>query len=177
VAAELIGLAASHALSGKRRSLEESAAALSNWWRARLPDMDSTGFSLENHSGLSTKSRATPRQVVAMLTHMAGRKEGGAYGDLLRAASWKAPNGKRVEIRAKTGTIAYGRGLAGYIEAADGRQLAFAVFFNDLKKRAALDAAFDPRVEDIEPASRPWRNRALRMEEMLINGWATGSWK
>jgi D-alanyl-D-alanine carboxypeptidase/D-alanyl-D-alanine-endopeptidase (penicillin-binding protein 4) len=177
VAAELIGLAASHALSGKRRSLDESAAALSNWWRARLPDADWTGFSLENHSGLSTKSRATPRQVVVMLTHMAGRTEGGAFRDLLRAASWKAPNGKRVNIRAKTGTIAYGRGLAGYIEAADGRQLVFAVFFNDLKKRAALDAAFDPRVEDIEPASRPWRNRALRMEEMLINGWATGSWK
>ncbi len=177
MAAELIGLAASRKLGNQAHSLDESAEALSTWWRKRMPEVDWTGFSLENHSGLSTKSRATPRQVVAMLTHMAGEPDGDAFHDLLRAASWKAPNGKTVNIRSKTGTIAYGRGLAGYIDLADGRQLAFAVFFNDLKKRAALDAAFDPRVDAIEPASRPWRNRVLRMEEMLINGWATGSWK
>ena len=176
-AAELIGLAASRTLAGPQGSLDGSAATLSNWWRGKMPEIDWNGFFLENHSGLSSTSRATPRQLVAMLTHAAGRPSGATFHDLLRAASWKAPNGKTVNIRAKTGTIAYGRGLAGYIDAADGRQLAFAVFFNDLRERAAMDAAFDPRADSNESASRPWRNRALRMEEMLLNGWATGSWK
>jgi D-alanyl-D-alanine carboxypeptidase/D-alanyl-D-alanine-endopeptidase (penicillin-binding protein 4) len=140
-----------------------------------MPKVDWKGFTLENHSGLSTKSRATPRQVVAMLTHMSARPDGDAFYGLLRAASWKAANGKTVNIRAKTGTIAYGRGLAGYIDSTDGRRLAFAIFFNDLEKRAELDAAFDPRAEEIDRRSRGWRNRALRLEEMLVGSWATGS--
>jgi hypothetical protein len=39
-------------------------------------------------------------------------------------------------------------------------------------ERAALDAAFDPRVKDIDPASRTWRNRALKLEEKYTTGWA-----
>jgi D-alanyl-D-alanine carboxypeptidase/D-alanyl-D-alanine-endopeptidase (penicillin-binding protein 4) len=180
MAAELVGLATSRtiAVGGRPLSLEESAGKVSNWWRSRLATVDWDGFVLENHSGLSSKSRATPRQLVAILEHAAQRKDGDAgLRELLRAASWKAPNGKVVRIRAKTGTIAYGRGLAGYIEAANGRQLAFAVFFNDLQRRAAIDARFDPRAEANEPEGRPWRNRALKLEEMLLNGWATGSWR
>jgi D-alanyl-D-alanine carboxypeptidase/D-alanyl-D-alanine-endopeptidase (penicillin-binding protein 4) len=177
LAAELVGLAASRSLAAQPQSLEGSAGAICTWWQRELPDVDWGGIFLENQSGLSSKSRATPRQLVAMLTYAAHRPDEPAFHDLLRAASWKAPNGKTVRIRAKTGTIAYGRGLAGYVDAADGRRLAFAVFFNDVKKRAALDAAFDPRVEEPEREGRPWRNRALRMEEMLLNGWATGSWK
>jgi D-alanyl-D-alanine carboxypeptidase/D-alanyl-D-alanine-endopeptidase (penicillin-binding protein 4) len=177
VAAELVGLAASRALAGQPRSLEDSALALSSWWRGKLPNVDWNGFYLENQSGLSSMSRATPRELVAMLTYAADRPAGVAFHDLLRAGSWKAPNGKTVSIRAKTGTIAYGRGLAGYIDAAGGRRLAFAVFFNDVRRRAALDAAFDPRADPTESQGRPWRNRVLRLEEMLLNGWATGSWK
>jgi len=174
LAAELIGLAASHAVTGRPLSLEESAASIANYWRLRATDIDWDGFFLENQSGLSSKSRATPRQLVAIL-QAADARDGARLYPLLRAASWKAPNGKIVRIRAKTGTIAYGRGLAGYIDAADGRRLAFAVFFNDFERRAALDAAFDPRVDARDAGWRSWRARALRLEESLISGWATGS--
>jgi D-alanyl-D-alanine carboxypeptidase/D-alanyl-D-alanine-endopeptidase (penicillin-binding protein 4) len=71
LSAELIGLAASQVLSGRRLSLEDSASALVDWWRKRLPDADWTGLSLENQSGLSSKSRATPRQIVIMLEEAA----------------------------------------------------------------------------------------------------------
>ena len=64
----------------------------------------------------------------------------------------------------KTGTMAYVRGLAGYIDTAAGHRLAFAIFFNDADKRAALDAAFDPHVVAIDAASRRWRNRAIGVE-------------
>ncbi len=178
MAAELVGLAASRALAKTERPLDlgESAGTLSTWWRGQLTDVNWDGFSLENHSGLSSQSRATPRQLVAILVYAAERTRGVTFHDVLRAASWKAPNGKTVRIRAKTGTIAYGRGLAGYIDAADGRRLAFAVFFNDLKRRAEIDAAFDPKADGDQPEWRPWRSRALKLEEMLLNGWATGSW-
>jgi D-alanyl-D-alanine carboxypeptidase/D-alanyl-D-alanine-endopeptidase (penicillin-binding protein 4) len=175
LAAELIGLAASRAVSGRPLSLQDSAASIANYWRLRVTDIDWSGFFMENQSGLSSKSRVTPRQLVAILEAAADPVGGAGLYPLLRAASWKAPNGKTVRIRAKTGTIAYGRGLAGYIDAADGRRLAFAVFFNDFKRRAALDAAFDPRVDARDAGWHSWRARALRLEETLVSGWATGS--
>jgi D-alanyl-D-alanine carboxypeptidase/D-alanyl-D-alanine-endopeptidase (penicillin-binding protein 4) len=75
--------------------------------------------------------------------------------------------------RVKTGTMSYVRGLAGYIDTAAGRRLAFAIFFNDAEERAALDASFDPRVVAIDAQSRRWRNRAVRLEQKLTTGWAT----
>ena len=68
--------------------------------------------------------------------------------NLLRPISWKGVKGS---ARVKTGTMSYGRGLAGYIDTAAGRRLAFAIFFNDAEERAALDAAFDPHVRAIDP--------------------------
>ncbi len=168
LSAELIGLAASRALTGRKLSLEDSATALTAWWQLRRPDVDWTGFFLENHSGLSSKSRATPRQIVIML-EAAASLAGVDFHDLLRNIGWKGVKGS---ARVKTGTISYGRGLAGYIDTAAGNRLAFAVFFNDAEKRAALDAAFDPRVLAIDPQSRQWRDRALKLEEKLTTGWA-----
>ena len=148
LSAELIGLAASQALTGRTLSLEDSAMALAAWWKLRLADVDWTGFFVENHSGLSSKSRSTPRQIVAMLEEAAGSLGGAEFHDLLRSISWKGVKGS---ARVKTGTMSYGRGLAGYIDTSGGKRLAFAIFVNDAEERAALDAAFDPHVRAIDP--------------------------
>ena len=169
LSAELVGLAASHKLTGRKLSLSDSATALAAWWQLRIPGADWTGFTLENHSGLSSQSRVTPRQMVIMLEAVADMLGGVDFHDLLRPISWKGVKGS---ARVKTGTMSYARGLAGYIDTATGRRLAFAIFFNDTEKRAALDARFDPVVREIDPASRPWRDRALRLEEKLTSGWA-----
>ncbi len=171
LAAELIGLATSHALTGDKLTLAQSAAALVDWWKKRLPAADWTGLVLGDHSGLSLKSRATPRQIVAMIGE-AGGLPGGADGfhDLLHQIRWKGVKG---EAHVKTGTMAYVRGLAGYIDTAAGHRLAFAIFFNDVEKRAELDAHFDPHVVAIDSRSRVWRNRAIRLENKLTQGWAT----
>ena len=175
LSAELIGLAASRAATGRSLPLEGSAAVLADWWRQRLPGVDWKGFYLENQSGLSSKSRTTPRQLVAMLKNAVKPIGGAALHDLLLPASWKAKDGTLVKIHAKTGTMSYARGLAGYIDATDGRHLAFAVFFNDLDGRSALDAAFDPHVRAIDPESRKWLRRAHWLEEVLVTSWARGS--
>lgn len=169
LSAELVGLAASRALTGRMLSLENSATALAAWWKIRLPHVDWSGFFVENHSGLTSRSRATPRQIVAMLEEAAGLVGGADFHDLLRPISWKGVKGS---ARVKTGTMSYGRGLAGYIDTATGRRLAFAIFFNDAEKRAALDASFDPRVREIDPKSRSWRDRALKLEQKLTTEWA-----
>ena len=168
LSAELIGLAASQALTGRKLSLEDSAMALIAWWKLRLPDVDWIGLFVENHSGLSSHSRVTPRQIVVMLEEATGL--GGAdFHAMLRPISWKGVKGS---ARVKTGTMSYARGLAGYIDTAAGNRLAFAIFFNDADERAALDAAFDPQVRAIDPESRRWRDRALKLEQKLTTGWA-----
>jgi D-alanyl-D-alanine carboxypeptidase/D-alanyl-D-alanine-endopeptidase (penicillin-binding protein 4) len=170
--AELIGLAASHRLTGRKLGLKDSATALAAWWQLRVPTADWTGMVLENHSGLASYSRVTPRQIVVMLEEAAGLIGGADFHDLLRPLSWKGVKGS---ARVKTGTMSYARGLAGYIDGASGRRLAFAIFFNDAAKRAALDASFDSRVRDIDPDSRRWRDRALKLEEKLTTTWAGGN--
>jgi hypothetical protein len=100
--------------------------------------------------------------MVVMLEEAAGLLGGADLHELLRPISWKGVKGS---ARVKTGTMSYGRGLAGYIDTAVGRRLAFAIFFNDADEREALDAAFDPRVRAIDPESRPWRDRALKLDE------------
>ena len=169
MAAELIGLATSRALTGDKLSLDNSAASVVDWWQKRLPKADWTGLSLANHSGLSTKSRATPRQIVTMLEEAAEQHDGDFFHDLLHPVVWKGTKGKGF---VKTGTMSYVRGLAGYIDTAAGHRLAFAVFFNDEAKRAALEAAFDPHVRAIDALSRSWRNRAVTLEQKLVAGWA-----
>ncbi len=169
LSAELIGLATSRALTGGKLSLGDSASALADWWRKHLPDADWTGLSLENHSGLSTKSRATPRQIVTMLEEAVKLSAGTDFHDLLRPIGWKGTKGT---AHVKTGTMSYVRGLAGYIDTVAGHRLAFAIFFNDAEKRAALEAAFDPHVRAIDARSRSWRNRAVTLEQKLATDWA-----
>ena len=169
LSAELIGLTASKALTRRTFDLAGSGSALAAWWQLRLPDADWTGLELHNHSGLSSDTRVTARQIVTMLEAASVSAGGADFHDLLKAISWKGVKGT---ARVKTGTMSYGRGLAGYIDAASGRRLAFAIFFNDLEKRAALDAAFNPYTTAIDPDSRGWRGRALKLEQDLTSGWA-----
>jgi D-alanyl-D-alanine carboxypeptidase/D-alanyl-D-alanine-endopeptidase (penicillin-binding protein 4) len=165
---ELIGLATSKALTGQRLPLEDSAAALVTWWRQHVPAANWTGLVLGNHSGLSSESRTTPRQIVAMLEEASGQSAVD-FHDLLHQIGWKGVKGSAY---VKTGTMEYVRGLAGYIDTAAGHRLVFALFFNDPAKRAALTAAFDPRIVAIDARSRIWRNRAIELERKLTSGWS-----
>lgn len=170
LSAELVGLAASRRMTGRVLPLEGSAGALSAWWKFRIPDADWSGMDIRNHSGLSSDTRVTPRQIVAMLEEAGAGPLGGAdFHDLLREIGWKGVKGS---ARVKTGTMSYARGLAGYVDTAAGNRLAFAIFVNDKEKRTALDAAFDPRINAIDPDSRPWRNRARRLEQELTTDWS-----
>lgn len=73
---------------------------------------------------------------------------------------------KGVQAVAKTGTLLFARGLAGYLDAASGRRLVFAIYSEDLERRA--------RAEDLEraPGSSAWVARATSLERRLLNAWA-----
>lgn len=73
---------------------------------------------------------------------------------------------KGVHAVAKTGTLLFVRGLVGYLDAASGRRLAFAIYAEDLSRRSGLDDL------ESDPGARGWASRARAMEKRLLNAWA-----
>lgn len=169
---ELLGLQATKRLGVEVQGLDESARTLFIWLRSAMPDGGWESFRPENHSGLSTASRATPRQLVAMLLYGAYRTYGDAdFLALLPNARWLTGQ-EPYAVRAKTGTMHYASGLAGIVEHRQGRRLLFAVFNTDYEGRAALEA--DPRryQSDVQQRARAWTSRARQLEERLVRHWA-----
>ena len=173
--AEMVGLAASRAGGAQPATLAASAAAMRAWAAevAGFPAGD-PGFRLTNHSGLAADSRTSPRRLVELLAAIARREPKTADGtarlpggivDLVRDYNVAVKTVKldyaNLQIAAKTGTMDYVRGLAGYIVTPSGRRLAFAIFSNDLDRR-------QPGLERID---KIWMARAREFERTLIRNW------
>ncbi|CCG07096.1 D-alanyl-D-alanine carboxypeptidase/D-alanyl-D-alanine endopeptidase [Pararhodospirillum photometricum] len=182
--AEMIGLATTRRLTGQVLPLAESAAVVNRLFAGSLAGVDWSSFRLANHSGLSPESRATPRQIATILDYAQRHAFHGLdYAALLPRRPWHnsdddegpAPGSVgttgQVPVWAKTGTVYYGRGLAGFLVAGSGRLLTFAIFVSDFDKREAFDrlnrhdSAADVR------AARAWLGRARALERDLADLW------
>lgn len=158
--AEVLGMSATSRLFGPPASLSASAAAMSNWLAtragARRPDFD-------DHSGLNGTTRISATDMVRLLTApgAAGRLQ-----PVLREINLEGP--PRQLVRAKTGTLNFVSGLAGYFEARSGRTLAFAIFTGDTDRREALSVAERERPS----GGRAWSRRSRAMQYRLIERWA-----
>ena len=173
--AEVTGTSATRATGTTARSLADSAAIMNAWAAsvAGFPGND-PGFRFVNHSGLTLDSRVSPRRMVELLAALArraadpGRKHGrlpGGIAGYLKNHNVSAKSFPldydRLAVVAKTGTINYVRGLAGYIATPGGRRMAFAIFSNDLPRRG-LGA---------QKINRRWMGRAKGFERALIRNW------
>ena len=171
--AEAVGTAASRATGRPVETLSASADVLNAWAAAvgGFPIGD-RGFRLANHSGLSLESRLSPRRTVALLRGLARRATGSSHPALPgQIAGYLKPypiadnsvplDYDNLHVVAKTGTISYVRGLAGYITTPGGRRLAFAIFSNDLASRSG----------GAERVNRAWMRRARAFEAALIRNW------
>jgi len=180
--AELTGLAASRQLAGTGLALEASGRRLAAWWQDRLPDTSFAGFVASNHSGLSSTTRHSPRQLAAMLRYgYAGGTSGTRLPELLHARERAAPgagdqddgDGRREDagVRAKSGTLLYADGLVGFLTTRRGRELGFAILLTDPDARARLDASRDVRVTSSPPEATDWTARAKALERELVARW------
>lgn len=163
--AEVVGLAA----SGKP-DLAASGAAMAAWATGAL----GITARFDNHSGLGGATRITPADMVRALV----RAEQGRRGlkPLLRDYGLRDDAGKTVKesavkVLAKSGTLNFVSGLAGYVVPPDGgRELAFAIFAADPARRDAVpvDDREDP------PGMRSWTKRARALQGQLVRRWAAG---
>lgn len=167
LSAEAIGLAASSARGGRPDDHRASAAAMSDWMRA--------GFGAESarfvdHSGLGEASRISAADMVSMLVKVG---PGSALHAHMKEIEPLNEDGRADvhalhRIHAKTGSLNFVSTLAGYVTAADGAPLAFAIFTADSDRRAAIAP------EDMErpDGARAWAGRSRRLQHQLINRWA-----
>ncbi|MEQ8321965.1 MAG: D-alanyl-D-alanine carboxypeptidase [Rhodospirillales bacterium] len=177
--AEVTGLAASQALGSGAETLRGSADTLGIWLEDEIDGLRQFATALANHSGLSTVSQISPRQMSLILDYALKRRfDGWRFDSLL------TPGGTRDTLRgrfrdpdtayrvwAKSGTMRYIKGLAGYLDAHSGRRLIFALFVHDPKLRDAMENDPDRSGAAARAASADWRKRSDIFEAVLVGGW------
>ena len=180
--AELIGQVAARRMTGGPGTLAQSSAAVAGWWKARLPETDWDGYHIPNHSGLASGARASPEQMAAIIRFAAGQRTGaGSILSLLPVSGFRDAMGGRLRdpatalrVWAKTGTLKYAKGFMGVLFTQQGRQVAFALYVTDFRKRLIYDVTTD--VLEPAPAARAedWIRRAEALEEDLVREWIIG---
>jgi D-alanyl-D-alanine carboxypeptidase/D-alanyl-D-alanine-endopeptidase (penicillin-binding protein 4) len=160
--AECVGLTAS-GLS----DLDASAGAMDDWVKATF----GVEVDLHDHSGLGGQSRVTAAGMATIL--VAAENGGRGLKPILRDVGMKDDTGAVIEghpvkVRAKSGTLNFVSGLAGYVSPPGGRELVFAVFTGDPERRDAVPIALREEPE----GAQAWNKRARRLQGQLVNRWA-----
>ena len=136
------------------------------WLAERHPEI--AGVALTNYSGLDSEARLTPRAMARLLAASADLTVAGIpFPAMLTPAGWDGGLKRRMlepplalNVWAKTGTMHYGAGLAGYMLVPGKGMHAIAIYAFDAEARTAYDAVvMDPSAE-MEIAAGEWRRRA-----------------
>ncbi|MEL6417265.1 MAG: D-alanyl-D-alanine carboxypeptidase/D-alanyl-D-alanine-endopeptidase [Pseudomonadota bacterium] len=166
ITAEMVGLAASRKRRGLVSSLEASANEM-NLWAAQKLGVE--GLALVDHSGLGSDSRMTASSMVRALVRA---HQDGALRPILREVTMRDGQGRPdkshpIRVRAKTGTLNFVSGLAGYMTPGKGPEMAFAIFAADEAIRARISRAERER----PPGARGWNRKARALQQALIERW------
>ncbi|MEZ5715230.1 MAG: D-alanyl-D-alanine carboxypeptidase/D-alanyl-D-alanine-endopeptidase [Paracoccaceae bacterium] len=158
--AEMVGLAATRARGGNPGSLRASAQTM-NGWAAQALGM--RGARLVDHSGLGEASRLTAADLTQALVRAHTE---GTLKPILKKIDMRHDNGKvnkthPIQVFAKTGTLNFVSGLAGYIVARDGTEMAF----GDLRRRSEGPRPDQARRLRAAPGgARGWNKRAKQLQ-------------
>lgn len=165
--AEVLGMSATMAAGGRAGSLRASSQAMGRWVAQQSRQSQPNLF---NHSGLTDQSRITAKEMALFLTKPKSQR---GLAGLLREVGLQNGRGDEVEIPgvrvfAKSGTLNFTRGLAGYIEKNGQQRYAFAIFAADMAARRTAAPN-----EERPAGARTWRGVARAQERALVYRWAS----
>ena len=166
ITAEMVGMAATVKRSGRPTSLRASANEMNRWAKAAF---GTPNMRLVDHSGLGGASKMTADDMVTALVRA---RQANLLRPILKPipmldANRRAIKNHPIEVHAKTGTLNFVSGLAGYMTARDGTEMAFAIFAADEATRSRIDRANRERPQ----GARSWNRRAKVMQQKLIERW------
>ena len=164
--AEMVGLAATKRRIGLAPDLQSSAAEMNRW---AMDDLGLNAPKLVDHSGLGDASRVTAQDLALALIKV----HNSTLRGILKPFKMRDKKGRPIKdhpvtVDAKTGTLNFVSGLAGYVTAKNGRVLAFAVFAADEDARAKIL----PDERERAPGAKTWNRKAKRTQQGLIERWA-----
>jgi len=165
ITAEAVGMTATAARIGRAAPLRASAREMSSWAERGL-GMSQVRF--VDHSGLGDASRVRAADMVKALVAARGVR-GLLKEHPIRDADRKVIADHPLDVRAKTGTLNFVSGLAGFLQAPDGSDLAFAIFAADMDRRGQLSRAERAN----PPGGRDWARRARNLQQDLLKRWGT----
>ncbi len=166
ITAEMVGLAASQARGAAAGTLKASAKEMNRWAAERLGMRHAA---LVDHSGLGGASRLRAGEMASALAQSARQAElRPILKDIkLRDKKGNVKKSPGMQVQAKTGTLNFVSGLAGYLRAHDGTELTFAIFVADTGARRKIAAKDKERPK----GARSWNRRAKGLQQRLIERW------
>ncbi|WP_138465241.1 D-alanyl-D-alanine carboxypeptidase/D-alanyl-D-alanine-endopeptidase [Poseidonocella sp. HB161398] len=162
--AEVLGLTATTARTGKRPAdLASSAAEMTRWAHG----IGMTECNLVDHSGLGPASRVTARDMTRLLVH-AGMD--GELRSLMKHVALYTKQGKAepFELRAKTGTLNFVSCLTGYVRRPGKSPLIFAILTAEPERRAKIA----PGDEESPAGSHGWTGASRALQYDLVRLWS-----
>ena len=164
--AEMVGLSTTRARGTAPLSLKDSAEEMSRWAAAKY---GMAGTRMVDHSGLGDASRMTPDDLVGALVLV---QQNAVLRPLLKPFPMRDDKGRVIKthpitVDAKTGTLNFVSGLGGYMTAADGTELAFAIFTADTTRRARIKREDREKPE----GARAWNRKSKKLQQKLIERW------
>ena len=119
------------------RNTDAAGLAVVRRWLERI-GAGAQSLALHDGSGLSRLDLVTPESTARLLAYIAQTPSAGPFRDSLPVAGRDGTLAGRLrgtdaegQVFAKTGSLTYVNGLAGYTTTAGGEQLAFSIFCND----------------------------------------------
>ncbi len=177
--AELLGLAADTVRTGSSSDkITDAAERTEAWLSTRFPGLDWKDFNLQNHSGLSTASRITPAQMAELIATAFKDQDIDFTPSLLTPSGWAGHLRNRLmtagtggAIWAKTGTMNYGVGLAGFMLSKKTSLRSFAIYVTDRDARIDYDKLGRFPSDDVEREAKAWNARARRLIDEQVERW------
>lgn len=166
--AEMVGMAATIKRRGRVSGLKASANEMNSWAKSAL---GVSGMKLVDHSGLGAANRMTADAMVGALVKVYGSNIlRPILKDIpVRDEQRKVVKNSPIKIVAKTGTLNFVSGLGGYMTAADGTVLAFAIFVSDEKIRSRISKAN----REAPQGAKTYNTRAKKVQQKLIGRWGS----
>ena len=166
--AEGVGRAATRQAGGDYSTLKTSARHMQDWAAQQL-NMPDAQF--VDHSGLGDRARINAQDMVRGL--VAAQKLMPRFPALLRQIKPRDTRGNidrksKALIQAKTGTLHYVSALAGYVTEGVDTPYAFAIFTQNLDRRARLTIW----QRESSKAAKYWSQRARYVQYVLLARWS-----
>ena len=168
--AEMAMLKAVKKLTGEKRSLEESAFFMHEWFKKSFPKINWGGSLLTNASGLTVDNKMGPKNMVDLLFMLKDKKfNQRSFWSLLSINGHSGGLSRRLRrpefafrVYGKTGSLYYVNNLAGYLLGKSGKKYAFALFNSHDKKRQLLSRLDDVKGRALRRGSGYWKRKSLR---------------